>query len=317
MAPLRIFVTAITFVRLVVGLQFKENETQPLNLAKIKSKIKRGLPEDIDSWGQGFRKQWEELRQSTDTTSWQQNSSGVKALLGIPSCPADDVVRHIIQESWGQQPGVCFFSEQSVKDDNCKVILQFVVGRGRDYATPGVKGNTYDLAVTDGFRSYKVDGQDKRDYGSFTRKVFEYLKHSSREFSWATHIGMVDQDWLPHIHKMIPAIAALGVSSNKFQYLGRRIADNYFRCYFSMKDIESHNAKDDGAYCTFGMFWFLSNKLAEGVTGPDYKDYFLETVDHPELADRDLGRAISRFAAHGNHVETFPDDVGDSILPGA
>jgi len=299
-----------------------------------------GLPADIDSWGADLKKRWEAARNSTSFATGMQNSTGVQILLGVPSCPGDGKVRQFIRDTWGKPEGeICSISQKS---DKCKVALLFFVGKGYN-ATPGMavvrKGgllggkslhaanslyedDVLELPVPDGARCYG-DGHsgrdDKRDFHSLTMKMFEYFKYASRNFKWATHIGRVDQDYLPNLHEVIPAIARLGVSPEKHQYLGKRIASH--NCATDMSKVETYSKENlkavasNGAYCTYGSMYFLSRKLAEDLVEPRYSIVWDNTTTQPELDDRDVGRTISRFAAFsGKHVETFTKQQEDAMF---
>eukprot|EP00931_Biecheleriopsis_adriatica_P066694 TRINITY_DN40984_c0_g1_i1.p1 TRINITY_DN40984_c0_g1~~TRINITY_DN40984_c0_g1_i1.p1 ORF type:complete len:349 (-),score=69.97 TRINITY_DN40984_c0_g1_i1:154-1101(-) len=276
----------------------------------------RGLPEDIDAWGKKLEKRWAERRESVDLSSWQREASKVKMLIGIPSCPSDVKPRQYIKKTWAQQPGVCLYSNKAVRDSKCKVLLQFVLGtgniKGSQEVQVRVQGDEVLLAVDDGSKSY---GDGRKKAGSW--KNYNYFKYASRAYPWATHIGLVDQDFLPPFHSFVPAVAKLGVSPDKYQYLGRSLKGH--ACFYPMSMIESnavenHTAGKDAFHCVIGLLWLQSRKLAYDITDDKNRNLWGQDDLFFGENDRNWGHVISRFAAQGHHVETFTVATGWNII---
>jgi len=251
-----------------------------------------------------------------DSTWESSKNSSVSIAVAIPTCPEDDTVRDAIRNTWAQRPGVCMAPPAGVTPaQECTVNLLFVVGQSSRRSVEAAEqiDDMLYLPTPDGQKCKTAVNKDE-DPKKDTLKTFEWLKFASTNFTWATHIGKIDPGYSPHLHKIVPEIAAIELDPSKSRrhYLGRKITSH--NCNLPMIEIEK-NPNTPLNYCTYGAAYFLSSQLAADLVGAD-SNKFWGSFEKTDAEERDLGRAVSRYVRLlRGHVETWDEATAAAVFP--
>ncbi|CAD7971584.1 unnamed protein product [Amoebophrya sp. A25] len=297
---------------------YKEEATQI-------SRDGRGLPENIEEWATNYENQWKRVREALENSQEKNWTQGlphpVQVVVGVACTPADRVPRATIRKTWMTQPGVCRLGEtpeKVLKDPRaCPVVALFFVGRGvnttmkegMDPAEEDVLG----LAVADGANS-RVGSHDV-----LIAKYFAYGSYMLKLLPSATHIARVDTDKLVEgLHRVVPKLAEITAKGHKYQFIGHRI-ESHNMCHDIselMKFGSSYDAAKHGAYGLYGPATYLSRALVEVLGTVEARPKYFQSFNHYDEDDRELGRAVSRFAAYTQtQVYHLSKEEEDAIFP--
>lgn len=93
-----------------------------------------------------------------------------------------DTVRGVIRDSWMQQPGVCWV--QLGQKSNCTVYTAFVLGSR--------------LPAESMVEEVVLNIQENMNFG----KTYQFFHYAASHYPWATHIGKMDLDTFPFLHRL-------------------------------------------------------------------------------------------------------------------
>jgi len=141
------------------------------------------------------------------------------------SVPQEFDYRKVLRSTWMNQRGVCYWSEEGPRE-GCSVYVAFVMGRhgaGTDHdGHPYSRVEMSDSELAEAHNesgALILDIEENMNNG----KTFAWFDAAREKFPWATHIGKMDLDTYPHLHRLVPSIddRTCKVSSEPYEYFGR------------------------------------------------------------------------------------------------
>lgn len=240
--------------------------------------------------------------------------SGVQLVLGVMSTAGQGPYRDVIRGTWMSQRGVCPLSGGPAPG-GCSVYVAFVLGARGPGGAPAedrrmVAGPEEDVLL--------LNISENMNHG----KTYAYFRHVVRAHPWATHVGKMDMDAYPYIHKLVTSLRE--PHHCKAAYIGRP-----WTCYHSKKCPPAGCGKPVGhdflQYCGEGLagqhcgmqpcwtfmqggLYLMSRELAQGLTaaGSAWERR------HQGYEDAITGRAVySHATEHNICVSTWDPEAWD------
>lgn len=224
------------------------------------------------------------------------------SFLGV-FCSADDhEYREVIRATWMRsaimrQGGVCLLSDGHAP--GCSVYVTFVIGAkpgagaASDFPPPKQSPSRRNKQAAwnrDAAKSYLYAFQRDVLLLNITEnmnagKTYEYFKVAAEAFPWATHIGNMDLDTYPHIHKLVTGLAARVSSQDKCEsYEGLPLP------MLPSSSVCSHLEEGCPKYMQGGLY-VMSRGLAQGVTAAGgFWD-----LNRVGREDRSAGKAVNHY----------------------
>jgi len=152
----------------------------------------------------------------------EKHGDAIKLVVGIPMMPSQPEVLKAHMSTWMTGEGICDVNSYNKPD--CHIFPVFVYGNSSAAAAKaselGIHGVS--LPVPEPTEALKDDGYATRAGNapgkgpanikeraiSMRGKSYEWFKHASQSFKWATHIGKLDSDAFPHFKWILKDLAS-------------------------------------------------------------------------------------------------------------
>jgi len=152
----------------------------------------------------------------------EKHGDAIKLVVGIPMMPTQPEVRKAHMSTWMTGKGVC--DVKSYNNPDCHVFPVFVYGNSSEAAAraneigafgvslpvpePVADPQDNGYATRAGNAPGKGPANIKERAISMRGKSYEWFKHASQTFKWATHIGKLDSDAFPHFKWILSDLAS-------------------------------------------------------------------------------------------------------------
>lgn len=234
-----------------------------------------------------FAKLWERNLQKEEGAS--DFPSDVKLAVGIfltEKYTRHDEVTKVIKRTWMSQKGVCLLKDG--QKPGCGVYVAFILGRS---SSSSHDQDELVLNVTENMNK---------------GKTFDFFRHVAKAYPWATHIGKMDLDTFPYLHRLTESLHD-HLASGKCQnhYVGDPM--NYTKCGYwpwcppkncSVPIDEDflkfkHGMKNCWSYMQGGMY-VLSTAMVRDLTKPGS----MWSQQRKGFEDLRTGKAVGWFAKY-------------------
>lgn len=162
--------------------------------------VVRGI-HDFTEWSL----QWRRMAAADEraNTSFEEGA----LIMGVFSVASATMHQQVIRDTWMNQRGVCSLMGENVPRAGCTVYVAFVLGRAKS-------SNSSGTPLGDGLY---LDIEENMNLG----KTMAFFREAARKFPWATHIGKMDMDAFPHLHKVVTNLyGSEKPCSAKYEYWG-------------------------------------------------------------------------------------------------
>jgi len=149
-----------------------------------------GLPKKLED----FTRVWTE-RYKQERHLLEPLPSSVQLILGVMTTAHQGAYRNVIRQTWLNQKGVCYWTHRP--KEGCSVYVAFVIGKT---APPSMQISQSKLEKAQNEEGMLVlDVEENMNDG----KSFVWFSTALKTFPWATHVGKMDMDTYPFLHKLL------------------------------------------------------------------------------------------------------------------
>jgi len=149
-----------------------------------------GLPKKLED----FTRVWTE-RYKQERHLLEPLPSSVQLILGVMTTAHQGAYRNVIRQTWLNQKGVCYWTHRP--KEGCSVYVAFVIGKT---APPSMQISQSKLEKAQNEEGMLVlDVEENMNDG----KSFVWFSTALKTFPWATHVGKMDMDTYPFLHKLV------------------------------------------------------------------------------------------------------------------
>jgi len=252
----------------VSGLRFSRNDsaTDPYpqeEVVEMDASESDGLP----TIGR-YKDVWTK-RYNLETHLKEPLPSSIQLVLGILTVAEKSAYRQVMRETWLRQKGVCYWSNSSRKR-RCSVYAAFVIAKN---SSKNISDE--DMALAQSEEGMLVlDTVENMNRG----KSFLWFATALKMFPWATHIGKIDMDTYPFIHKLMYRMnlnRPCKGQDSPYEFIGRPHtlhpgANFAVSCPASQCLTQFHGEQDtiplgEGFHFIQGQFYIMSLPLVKAI----------------------------------------------------